>query len=38
MTSSSACKRLHEHEAALAALVTDRFHLIGTAEAGISSA
>lgn len=31
-------ERLHEHEAALARLITDRFHLIGQPEAGIPSA
>lgn len=31
-------ERLHEHEAALISLITDRFHLIGQPEPGISSA
>jgi hypothetical protein len=29
---------LHEHAAALESLITDRFHLIGRREIGISSA
>ena len=31
-------QRLHEHQTALESLITDRFHLIGKAEAGIPSA
>jgi len=31
-------ERLHEHEVALASLITDRFHLIGKTDAGIPSA
>lgn len=31
-------ERLHEHEAALATLITDRFHLIGHPKTGIPSA
>ena len=31
-------QRLNEHKAALATLITDRFHLIGRTQAGISSA
>lgn len=31
-------KRLHEHQTVLASLITDRFHLIGQPDVGISSA